>query len=120
MDHKLRREQAKCVGIWGLATPSLPHNNIQVHNYLVVCFAVSLVREETIQGHNIKFKTIQNNVRVANKHHEDRKLLSPYAAQVDYISIVLIAVKNYEKQPSHRDMIYDENIHYMGCIPLPP
>lgn len=48
--------------------------------------------------------------------HRDRDLPSPYGAPVDYITIVLNAVKKYEKQKNRRDMIHDEMIHHMESI----
>lgn len=48
--------------------------------------------------------------------HKDRDLPSPRGASIDYISIVLKAVKKFEKQPNRREMIHDEMIHYLESI----
>ena len=48
--------------------------------------------------------------------HKDRDLQNIYSAPVDYISIILKAVKKFEKQPNRRDMIHDEMIHHLEKI----
>ena len=68
---------------------------------------------ETIQGRSIRHATIRNYVNAATKLHCGRDLPSPYGADIDYITVVLKAVKKYEKQPDRRDMIHDEVIHHM-------
>ena len=93
--------------------PCLPHQDIQARNYLIACFAVSLVRGETINSNKIRHATVRNYVNAAASLHTDRKLPSPYSAPIDYITIVLKAIKKYEKQPRRRDMIYDEMFHQM-------
>ena len=93
--------------------PCLPHQDIQARNYLIACFAVSLVRGETIHSRKIRHATVCNYVNAAASLHTDRKLPSPYSAPIDYITIVLKAIKKYEKQPRRRDMIYDEMFHQM-------
>ncbi|KAL7530400.1 hypothetical protein ACHAXR_003476, partial [Thalassiosira sp. AJA248-18] len=93
--------------------PMLPHHDIQARNYLIACFAVSLVRGETLQGTNIRHATIRNYVQAVCRLHRDRDLPSPYGAPVDYISIVLKAVKKFEKQPNRREMIHDEMFHHI-------
>ena len=76
--------------------PVLPGHDIQARNYLIACFAVSLVRGETIKGKHIRHGTIRNYVNAACTLHRDRELPSPYGAPHDYISIVLKAVKKFE------------------------
>ena len=93
--------------------PCLPHQEIQVRNYLIACFAVPLVRGETINSHKIRHATVRNYVNTAASLHTDRKLPSPYSAPIDYITIVLKAIKKYEKQPRRRNMIYDKMFHQM-------
>ena len=96
--------------------PCLPHQDIQARNYLIACFAVSLIRGETIQSRKIRHATVRNYVNAVIELHTDRKLPSPYGAPTDYITIVLKAIKKYEKQPERRDMIYDEMFHHMELM----
>ena len=77
--------------------PCLPEYNIQAKNYLIACFAVSLIRGETIKKKQIKHATINNYVKAAVKLRIDRKLLSPHHAKNEYINIVLKAVKNMRR-----------------------
>ena len=50
--------------------------------------------------------------------HKDRDLHSPYAyaAQKDYINIVLKAVLKYEKESDQRNMINNKMIHHIESI----
>ena len=96
--------------------PCLPGYDIQAWNYLIACYAVSLIRGETIKGRHIKHATIKNYVEAAVTLHIDRELPSPYHAQEDYINILLKAVKNYEKKANRRIMIEDEMIHHMESL----
>ena len=94
--------------------PILPHHPLQARNYLIACFAVSLIRGETIKGQSIRHATIRNYANAACKLHTDRGQPSPYGAQHDYISIVLKAVLKYEAVKKRRSMIHDEMVHYMA------
>ena len=92
----------------------LPTHDIQARNYLLACFAVSLIRGETLLGKHIRHATIRNYVNAACSLHKDRDLPSPYGAPHNYIGIVLDAVQKYEKVKDRRDMIHDEMIHHMA------
>ena len=96
--------------------PCLAHHDMQVRNYLLACFAVSLIRGETLQGRSIRHATIRNYVNAAAALHRDRNLPSPYSAPTDYISIILKAVKKFEKEPNRRAMIDDEMVHHIEKI----
>ena len=96
--------------------PCLPEYDIQARNYLIACFAVSLIRGETILKRQIKHATINGYVKAAVKLHIDRELPSPHHAKTNYIDIVLKAVKKYEKEPDRQHMIDDEMIHHMESI----
>ena len=96
--------------------PCLAQEDIQARNYLLACYAVSLIRGETILRRNIRHATIKNYLSAACNLHRDRQLPSPYQAPKDYINIVLKAVKKYEDQVDRRDMIYDEMIHHLEQV----
>ena len=93
--------------------PVLPDQPLQARNYLIVCYAVSLVRGETLLEKKIKHATIKKYVKAACALHRDRDLPSPYHAPIDYISMVLKAVKKFEQQKNRREPIHDEMFHYL-------
>ena len=93
----------------------MPNQDIQARNYVIACFAVSLVRGETLKGRHIRHATIRNYVAAACALHRDRDLPSPYGAPRDYITIVLRAVQKYEKVKNRREMINDEMIYAMAA-----
>jgi hypothetical protein len=84
---------------------------VQARNYLVACFVISLTKGETIQGRSIRYATMRNYVKAISKLYTDRGAESPYCADVDYITLVLKAVKKYERMKHRRDMIHDEMAH---------
>ena len=97
--------------------PCLPHHDIQARNYLLACYAVSLIRGETIQSKRVRHATMRNYIKAAVRLHTDRDLPSPHSgAPIDYITIVLKAVKKFEIQPNRREMIHDEMIYYLESI----
>ena len=65
--------------------PVLPNQDIQARNYVIACFAVSLIRGETLKGRHIRHATIRNYVTATCALHRDRDLPSPYGAPRDYI-----------------------------------
>ena len=93
--------------------PCLIEYNIQTHNYLIACFAVSLIRGETIKKKQIKHATINNYVKAAIKLHIDHQLPSSHHAKTNYIDIVLKAVRKFEKEPDRRHMIDDKMVHHI-------
>ena len=96
---------------------------LQARNYVLACYAVSLVRGETLLNIRIRYKTLRNYVNDAIKLHtqrsgkhggqQDERLPNPHNAKVDYIEIVLKAVRKYELMPKRREMIYDEMVAKM-------
>ena len=93
--------------------PCMPVHTLQARNYLIACFAVSLIRGETIQGRTVRHATVRNYVKAAISLHIDRSLPSPQHAETNYIKIVLKAVSKFEKQPNRRDMVHDEMVHHI-------
>lgn len=68
----------------------------QARNYLLACYAVSLVKGETIRGHLLRHKTITRYISAACKLFEKRKIPDPCkAADTDLVKIILDAVKDY-------------------------
>ena len=93
--------------------PCLPHQNLQARNYLIACFAISLIRGETLLARKVRHRTLRHYVKAACKLHTDREMPSPRSANIDYIKTVLDAVGKYERVPSRREMIHDEMIYDM-------
>ena len=91
----------------------MPVHTLQARNYLIACFAVSLIRGETIQGHSVRHATVRNYVNAAISLHIDRNLPSPHHAETNFIKIVLKAIGKFEKQPNRRDMVHDEMVHHI-------
>ena len=97
--------------------PLLPQYEVQARNYLLACFAVSLTRGETLQKHGrIKYSTIVGYVRAVCSLHKDRNMSSPHNAPTDYITVVLNALKKYEKVKDRCKMIHDKMIHHMEKV----
>ena len=71
----------------------------------------------------IRYKTLKNYLNAAIKLHTQRsghqggqkveRLPNPHNAKVDYIDIVLKAVRKYEAMPNRREMIYDKMVAKM-------
>ena len=91
----------------------MPVHTLQARNYLIACFAVSLIRGETIQGHSVRHATVRNYINAAISLHIDRILPSPYHAETNFIKIVLKAISKFEKQPNRRDMVHDKMVHHI-------
>ena len=93
--------------------PCLPNQDLQARNYLLACFAVSLIEGDTIQSRTIRHTTVRNYVNVTIASHIDRELSLLMHATVNYIDIVLKALKKYETMSDRREIIYDEMIHHL-------
>ena len=93
--------------------PVLPDLPLQARNYFIACYAVSLVHGETLLSKRIMHATMKKYVKAAIALHRDRDLPSPYSAPIDYIDIVLKAVKKYEKKKDRREPIHDEMFHHL-------
>ena len=99
----------------GIGDPCMPTAPIQARNYVIACYAVSLIRGETILNMKIRYKTVCNYVTDAIKLHTSQtgnvtKLPNPRNADINYIDIVLKAVKKYETMADRREMIYDDMV----------
>ena len=81
--------------------------HIQARNFVLACYAVSLTTGETLLCKKIRYDTLRGYIRVAVKCHTDLHLPSPRTAKVDYVGVILDAVRKYEKVPNRREMIHD-------------
>ena len=73
----------------------------------MACYAVSLTTGATLQYKKIRYDTLRGYIRTAVKCHTDCKLPSPRTADIDYVAVILDAVRKYEKVPNRREMIHD-------------
>ena len=83
----------------------------QARNYLLACYAVSLVKGDTIRGRILRHKTIKKYLDAAVKLFVRRGIADPRkAVDTDLVKIILDAVKQYEAVDARRAMISDEMI----------
>ncbi len=87
--------------------------DIQARNFLLACYAVSLVRGETILSRRLRHATLKGYLKMACTCHTDQGLPSPRTAPTDFVKIVLDAVQKYEKVPNRKEMIHDQMYHHM-------
>lgn len=84
-------------------------------NYVLACYAVSLVQGQTIRGTVIRYKTVTNYLTAAYKLFIDRRI--PYQDKIDktdYVAIILKAIRDYEGQAKRRNMITDPMTRHMA------
>ena len=94
----------------GLRDPCCPSAPLQARNFILACYAVSLIRGETLKGGGffIRHATLMGYVSQAVRCHTDRQLPSPrIRVPMDYISLMTDPVRKYEKVPNRREMIHD-------------
>ncbi len=100
----------------GLDDPCTPTIPIQGQNWIVACYAVALIRGDTLTGVRIRPTTLMGYIRQALALHIDRSLPTPRLADVDYIKIMSNAVKKYESVPKRQDMISDGMFHFIARL----
>ena len=81
--------------------------DIQAANFLLACYAISLIHGETIKNIRIRYATLKGYLARAVECWTDRNKASPRLAETDYIHLLLEAVRKYEKVPNRREMITD-------------
>ena len=94
----------------GLPDPCCPSSPLQARNFILACYAVSLIRGKTIRGEGffIRHATLMGYINQATRCHTDRQLPSPRTGvPIDYISLMTDAVRKYEHVPDRREMIHD-------------
>lgn len=94
--------------------PCLPSACQQARNYLVACYAVSLILGHTIKSIQVRHGTLQKYIAEATKFYTDRQFPSPQAGvKDDLVKPLLQAVKSYESQTNRKEMIYDNMLAHM-------
>ena len=89
--------------------------DIQACNFIIACYVVSLVQGETILSRKIRHATLKGYVMQALAYHTDRNLPLPLprSAKINYIKIIMEAVRKYELVPNQREMIHDVMFKHM-------
>ena len=88
-------------------------DSLQARNFVVAFYTVSLTLGETLLLKKIRYDTLKGYVRLAIKCHTDRRLPSPRLADTDYITVILDAVRKYQKVPDRREMIHDSMYEHL-------
>ena len=97
----------------GARAAGIEDPDVQVRNFILACYAISLVNGETILSRKIRHAMLKNYLSVATKCHTDQGLPSPRSAPIDFVKTVLSAVKKYEMVPDRREMIHDTTFDHM-------
>ena len=66
---------------------------IQACNFILACYAVSLVNGETLHFKKICHTTLKGYTKMTIKCHTNQVLPSPCSAPIDFIEVILEAVK---------------------------
>ena len=93
--------------------PCLKKQPANARNYFVACYLISLAQGETIQGSRIKLRTIRNYLTDVEGLFAATKTNLMIVEDINYIKIVLDAIKQYEKVPDRRYMIEDSMVIWL-------
>ena len=77
----------------GLPDPCTPELPLQGRNWIIACYAVSLLRGRTITGVRIRHATLLGYIKQAVTLHIDRGLPNPQHVDINYIKVMTNAVK---------------------------
>jgi hypothetical protein len=97
----------------GLEDPCAADEDLQTRNFILACYAVSLVEGETILARKIRYATLKGYLAQVVELHTQRNLPSPRSAEMDFVKVITDAVKTYEQVPNRREMIHDSMYHHM-------
>ena len=105
--------------------PCLADKPIDARHFLLACYTVYLILGNTLKCLRIKHSTLRKYVNQAASLHIARKLpdpLQPSFLEHDMVSVLLNAVKAYEKVPNRKEMITDAMVTHMlqECTLSPP
>jgi len=92
---------------------------IDQSNFVLGCYAVSLIRGDSIMGMNILSSTIKRYIQAAAALYTARRIENPYEpeqTQLDenFPEIIIEALKKYEKIPKRREVITDSMFAYIN------
>ena len=93
--------------------PCLTKHPAKARNYFVACYLISLVQGDTIQGGRIKLRTIRNYLTDVEGLFAATKTNLMIVDEINYVKIVLDAIKQFEKVPNRRYMIEDTMVIWL-------
>ena len=94
-----------------LDDPCMRRQPPEARNYFLACYAVSLVQGHTIKGTYIKYTTVLQYMKQAYAVFEKRGI--KYDSSLNYVTIILKAIKDYEDVPNRRRMITDGMMEWL-------
>ena len=68
-------------------------SNIEACKFITGCYAISLVNQEALQSKKIRHVTLKGYIKMASKYQTNQSLSTPRGASMDFIKVVLDAVK---------------------------
>ena len=104
-----------------LKEPTAKHIPPAQSNFLLGCFAISLIQGDNILGLNLKSTTIKGYTSAAADLYEDRSLANPFkirTIKTNYPSIIIKALAKYEKIPDRREVITDSMFEYIDELAM--
>lgn len=90
--------------------------SLQARNFVLACYAVSLVSGETLLSRKLRHDTIKGYIRMAVRCHTDRRLPSPRQADMDFVAVILDAVRKYQSVPKRREIIHDNMFEHLVAM----
>jgi len=96
-----------------LDDPCMPELLIDARNFFLACYLVSNVQGETILGSTIRHATLRQYLTAAVKLFNDRKIPTSSYDSINYVDMILKAVRDYERVPNRRNMITDDMMVYL-------
>ena len=91
----------------------MPNQSVEVRNFVLACYAVSLILGETILGTQIRAKTVQNYVDDAALLFRIRRLPWIPLLSTDHVKLIITTLTKYESVPNRRNMISDAMMHHL-------
>jgi len=94
----------------GFPDPCCPSSPLQACNFILACYAVSLISGKTIKSNIffIRHATLMGCIQQASRCHMDCQLPSPHMkVPINYVSIMTDVVHKYRHLPNRHEMIHD-------------
>ena len=97
----------------GLTDPCMPSMPVQSRNFVLACYAVSLIQGESILAKHIRSKTVKLYIKAAKALFRQRQLPTTPTLDTDYIKVIIHTHERYENVPKRRNMISDGMMHWL-------
>ncbi len=94
----------------------MEHASLDACHYLLACYMVHLIKGNTIKSLRVRYNTLRHYLNQATSLHRARGLPDPTDPNLlsqDLVSVLLNAVKSYEKVPNRKEMITDSMVSHM-------